>query len=174
LADLDAAVRAAVAFVDQPGDDIDWTNTVLVVTADHATGGLRLNPSKPLGAGALPLQVARPKQGPGSGAEEAEAVPNAKPVLRAAPKSPFSYPDGEVSYSTIGHTNELVTLAVSGPAARLFLIYQGSWYPGPIVDNTQVNAAMREALGLGVIKKAPVAIDNVTASPGSPGRAARK
>lgn len=171
MADLDAAVRAAVAFVDQPGDDIDWTNTVLVVTADHATGGLRLNPSKPLGAGALPRQFARPKQGPKSGTEEAEAVPRAK---SAAPKSPFIYPDGEVSYSTIGHTNELVTLAVFGPAARLFLVSQGSWYPGPIIDNTQVNAAMREALGLGAVETAPVANDNVTAPPGSPGRAARK
>ena len=175
MADLDAAVRAARAFVDQPGDDIDWTNTVLVVTADHATGGLRLNPSKPLGAGALPRQVAIPKQGPESGSEEPEAVPKAKSGPHAAvPKAPFLYPDDEVSYSTIGHTNELVSLAVSGPAARLFLMYQGSWYPGPIVDNTQVNAAMRDALGLGVIKTAPVANDNVAAAPGSPGRAARK
>ncbi|MGA2531865.1 MAG: alkaline phosphatase [Candidatus Aminicenantales bacterium] len=157
MADLDAAVRVAVAFVDRPGDDIDWTNTVLVVTADHATGGLRLNPSEPLGAGALPRQFARPKQGPESGSEETEAVPKAKSAPRAAPKSPFIYPDGEVSYSTIGHTNELVSLAVSGPAARLFLVFQGSWYPGPIVDNTQVNAAMRDALGLGALKAAPVA-----------------
>jgi len=163
MADLDAAVRAAIAFVDQPGDDIDWTNTVLVVTADHSTGGLRLNPSKPLGAGALPRQFPRPKQAPESGAEEAEAVPLAKPAPRgAAFKSPFIYPDGEVSYSTIGHTNELVTLAVYGPAARLFLVFQGAWYPGPIIDNTEVNAAMRKALGLGALKAAPVANDVVT------------
>ena len=176
MADLDAAVRAAVAFVDEPGDDIDWTNTVLLVTADHATGGLRLNPSKPLGAGALPRQFPRPKPGAEGGSEEAETVPKATSASRrAAPKSPFIYPDGEVSYSTIGHSNELVTLAVSGPAARLFLVYQGSWYPGPIVDNTQVNAAMREALGLGTVETgSPVANDNVTAAPGSPGRAARK
>ena len=167
MADLDAAVRAVVAFVDRPGDDIDWTNTVLVVTADHATGGLRLNPSKPLGAGALPRQFARPKQGPESGAEEAEAAPLAKPAPRGATfKSPFIYPDGEASYSTIGHTNELVTLAVYGPAARLFLVSQGSWYPGPIVDNTQVNVAMREALGLGALKTAPVANDVVTENRG--------
>ncbi len=167
MADLDAAVRAAVAFVDQPGDDIDWTNTVLVVTADHATGGLRLNPSKPLGAGALPRQFPRSKQGSGSGAEEAEAAPKAKSGPRgAALKSPFIYPDGEVSYSTIGHTNELVTLAVYGPAARLFLVYQGAWYPGPIVDNTQINAAMRDALGLGAHKSAPVANDVVTENRG--------
>ncbi|MCK7499581.1 MAG: alkaline phosphatase [Comamonadaceae bacterium] len=38
VADLDGAVRAALAFVDRPGDGIDWANTVLIVTADHATG----------------------------------------------------------------------------------------------------------------------------------------
>jgi alkaline phosphatase len=175
LADLDEAVRAAVAFVDQPGDDIDWTNTVLVVTADHATGGLRLNPSKPLGAGALPRQIATPKQGPESGSEEPEAVPKAKSGPRAAvPKSPFIYPDGEVSYSTIGHTNELVTLAVYGPSARLFLAYQGTWYPGPIIDNTQVNAAMRDALGLGAREAAVVPAFLPAGAPNPSGRSARK
>ena len=44
VADLDGAVRAALAFVDRPGDGLDWTNTALIVTADHATGGLLLDP----------------------------------------------------------------------------------------------------------------------------------
>ena len=35
--DLDEAVRAAVeSFVDRPGDDITWADTLLVVTSDHA------------------------------------------------------------------------------------------------------------------------------------------
>jgi len=135
VADLDEAVRSAIAFVDEPGDEIDWTNTVLVVTADHSTGGMRLNPGKPLGAGELPRQIARAR----------EAAP--------ASKSPFHYPDGEVSYATIGHTNELVALAATGAATRFFLQYKGWWYPGPIIDNTQVNAAMRQALGLAPRKK---------------------
>jgi alkaline phosphatase len=154
VADLDEAVRGAIAYVDRPGDDIDWTNTVLIVTADHATGGLRLNPSKPLGAGALPEQVARTK-------EERAA---------AASKSPYLYPGGEVSYSTIGHTNELVTLAVNGQAARLFLEYEGWWYPGPIIDNTQVNTGMREALGLGRVRPAFVVDSVVACGPAPSGR----
>lgn len=155
VADLDEAVRGAIAYVDRPGDDIDWTNTVLVVTADHATGGLRLNPAKPLAAGALPEQVARTK-------EERPA---------SASNSPYAYPGGEVSYSTIGHTNELVTLAVNGRAARLFLDYEGWWYPGPIIDNTQVNAGLREALGLGRVRPAFV-VDSVVA--GRPAPSGRK
>jgi len=41
-----------------------------------------------------------------------------------------------------------VGLAVTGAAARTFMKFRGSWYPGPIIDNTQINAALREALGL--------------------------
>ena len=33
--DLDEAVRAAVAFIERPDDDITWANTLLIVTADH-------------------------------------------------------------------------------------------------------------------------------------------
>jgi alkaline phosphatase len=176
MSDLEDAVRAALAFVDEPGDDIDWTNTVLLVTADHATGGLRLDPARPLGAGQLPLQLARAK------AEEAAAKPangNGRHPTPAAPavfifKSPYIYPDGEVSYSSIGHTNELVTLAVSGSAGPLFLEYKGWWYPGPIIDNTQVNAAMREALGLGALQAVAVSNGVTTGAPGPSGRASRK
>jgi len=174
MCDLEVAVRAAVAFVDQPGDDIDWTNTVLLVTADHATGGLRLNPAKPLGVGQLPLQIARaeveaarPMNGNGSRSAPAPPAP-------AAFRSPQIYPDGEVSYSTIGHTNELVTLAVSGSAAPLFMEYKGWWYPGPIVDNTQVNAGMREALGLGVLNAVAVPNGVGASAPGPSALGARR
>jgi alkaline phosphatase len=176
MADLEEAVRAAVGFVDWPGDDIDWTNTVLLVTADHSTGGLRLNRSKPLGAGKLPRQIARGKSGEGE--PDAEAANNRHPAIPAsrtpASRSPFIYPDGEVSYSTIGHTNELVTLAVKGEGARLFLEYQGSWYPGPIVDNTQVNAALRRLLGLGIPKAGPIAGRVPAGKSGPVGRISKK
>jgi alkaline phosphatase len=175
VSDLDEAVRGAIAFVDEPGDDIDWSNTVLVVTADHATGGLRLNPAKPLGAGELPRQIARPKPpaalkaASGNGRHPDTTGPTVPPG-----KSPYFYPDGEVSYSTIGHTNELVTLAVTGAAARLFLQYEGLWYPGPIIDNTQVNAAMREALGLQSGKASSLTNGMTTGEPNPTGQATRK
>ena len=158
MTDLDQAVRAALAFVDRPGDDIDWTNTVLLVTADHATGGLALDPERPLGIGDLPRQQARveekeaasPKPGPDRG-----VAPNGAVLKRPGFVSPNEYPDGEVSYATAGHTNELVDLAVKGAAARAFMSLRGTWYAGPILDNTQINAALREALGLGALGRQP-------------------
>lgn len=154
VADLDGAVRAAMAFVDRPGDDVDWTNTVLLVTADHATGGLFLDPGKTLGPGDLPRQEAR--------VEEAEGLPprtdtdrgvaaNGVAIKKPEYLSPYVYPDGEVSYDTAGHTNELVNLTVAGAAAQNFMKLRGTWYPGLIIDNTQINAALREALGFSAL-----------------------
>ena len=150
VADLDGAVRAALAFVDRPGDDIDWTNTVLLVTADHATGGLILDPGKPLGLGELPRQEARvdEKEMPPPTGSDRGLVENGVVLKKPDYASPYVYPDEDVSYGTAGHTNELVDLAVMGAAAPTFMKFRGSWYPGPILDNTQINAALREALGL--------------------------
>ena len=58
--DLDEAVRAAVEFVDRPGDDITWANTLLIVTSDHVTGSMRLNDGKRPGQGAPSRAVAGP------------------------------------------------------------------------------------------------------------------
>ena len=38
--DFNNSVKAVVDFVDRGADDIDWTNTLLIVTADHETGNL--------------------------------------------------------------------------------------------------------------------------------------
>jgi alkaline phosphatase len=152
VADLDAAVRGALAFVDRPGDDLDWTNTVLLVTADHATGGLFVEARPPLGAGDLPRQEARVGDGTGEVPAKmgSDRGPAAKGAVLKAPAyaSPYAYPDGEISYGTAGHTNELVNLSVIGAGTRAFLRLRGTWYPGPILDNTQINLALRHALRL--------------------------
>ena len=140
MSELEGAVQAAAAFIDRPGDGIDWSNTIVIVTADHATGRLRLNPRKPLGAGDLPEQRVRE--------DDDEKARRLMGLKKSEFVAPFVYPGGEISYGTSGHTNELVTFSVSAPAAGIFLKYSGRWYPGPIMDNTQINAGLREALGL--------------------------
>lgn len=54
VSDLDSAVRSVVAFVDRSNDSVDWSNTTLIVTADHANSYMRF--VKPLHKGDLPAQ----------------------------------------------------------------------------------------------------------------------
>jgi alkaline phosphatase len=153
VSDLDEAVRAATAFVDRPGDSLDWTNTVLLVTADHATGGLFLDQAKHLGPGDLPRQdprIADPENPPVAGSDRGTAS-NGTGLKTPVYSSPNIYPDEEVVYGSAGHTNELVNLAVAGAADRFFMKFRGTWYPGLILDNTQINAALREALSLSAL-----------------------
>jgi alkaline phosphatase len=57
-----------------------------------------------------------------------------------------SYPDGEVSYGTGGHTNELVSVSARGAGATYFGELAGQIYEGTeIIDNTQIYDAMMNA-----------------------------
>jgi alkaline phosphatase len=128
--DLDEAVRAAVAFIERPGDDITWANTLLIVTADHGNSGMRL--VEPLGVGDLPQQV--------------KTV--ISPCLSGYCDS-YAYPEGNLTYASGSHTNELVRLYAVGSGLSLFGPYQGAWYPGTrIIDNTHIFHVMAAAAGL--------------------------
>lgn len=114
--DLHDGVQAVIDFINQPSDDIDWDNTLLIVTADHSNSYMRNRLE--LAAGDLPAQ------------------------------NGTSYPHGEVTYGSSGHTNELVRLYAAGAGISKFQKYEGSWYPGTrIVDNTQIFHMMMEAAG---------------------------
>jgi alkaline phosphatase len=129
--DLEEAVDAAIGFVERPGDDVAWDNTLLVVTSDHSNSYMRI--VTPLGRGDLPTQVPTTSCPPGVYCGE------------------FTYPDGEITYATGSHTNELVRLYARGRGAQLFDAYEGSWYPGTrIIDNTQVFSVIAQALALDV------------------------
>jgi alkaline phosphatase len=120
---LEDGVNAAVAFVDRPGDGLDWNNTLLIVTADHANSLLRLTGAPVLGLGDLPAQVWT--------------------------GTAWSYPGGELTYGSTGHTNELVTLYARGAGAQRVVQYAGMRYPGTsIIDNIEVYSVLRAAAGL--------------------------
>jgi alkaline phosphatase len=117
--DLDQAVRAIAAFVDRPGDAVTWETTLVVVTADHANGHLRLG--RPLGKGALP------SRGDGS---HTWGAPGAN--------APSGHTNELVTLAARG-----------AGAKALFSAVEGRWYPGTrIVDNTQIHDAMARAMGL--------------------------
>jgi len=119
---LDEAVRAIESFIDLPGDAIDWDNSLVIVTADHATGLLRFTDSSAIGPGSLPSSRAG---------------------------GTYQYPGGTVSYNTTGHANELVTVAARGTgAAAAFTGLPGSQWPGTsIIDNTDIYRAISRFLG---------------------------
>lgn len=124
--DLHEAVRTAVDYVNRPGDALDWSNTVLIVTSDHSNSYMRLHGT--LGAGDLPRQEGTCSFG--------------GPACL--------YPFGEVSYGTTDHTNELVMLYGHGAflASHLKRV-EGSWYPGTrIIDNTQIYHLMASLSGM--------------------------
>jgi alkaline phosphatase len=116
--DLHMAVQTAVEYINQPDDEIDWSNTLLIVTFDHSNGYMRLHAK--LTAGDLPAQQDN------------------------------SYPDGDVSYGSTDHTNELVTLYAQGAfKVSDFKKNEGRWYPcSRIIDNTQLYHMMAEAAGV--------------------------
>lgn len=123
--DLHAAVEATIDFINQPDDGIDWSNTLLIVTSDHSNSFMRLHAD--LTAGDLPAQDGTC----GSGGP------------------PCTYPNGEVSYRTTEHTNELVMLYAQGAFhVSEFKKNEGRWYPcSRIIDNTQLYHLMAEAAG---------------------------
>jgi alkaline phosphatase len=131
--DLDKAVKAAVAFVNKPGDDIHWGNTLMIVTSDHSNSYMRLDPVKTLGKGDLPAQV-----------------PFAVDPVYGPQFNNGSYTGGEVTYQKGEHTNELVTLSAGGSHAFSFYDeFEGKWYPGTrIVDNTHIYHVMKNATKL--------------------------
>lgn len=121
--DLEEAVKAAISFVNEPGDHIDWENTLLIVTSDHGNSYMRLTDNPVLGAGDLPAQIGRDYA--------------------------WQYPDGEVTYSSNNHTNELVMLYALGNGSKIFKKYRGQWYPcTQIIDNTHIFHAIAESAGL--------------------------
>jgi alkaline phosphatase len=128
--DLNEAVRTAVAYIERPGDDITWSDTLLIVTADHGNSGMRL--VEPLAAGDLPVQVKA----------------TVSPCLSVYCNK-YVYPEGDVTYASGSHTNELVRLYAIGSGLSLFEPYQGAWYPGTrIIDNTHIFRVMAAAVGL--------------------------
>jgi len=119
--DLHEAVISVIAFVNRPGDRINWDNTLLLVTSDHANGYMRN--LRPLGKGEL-----------AGGAEIAKTYENVTTETK-------------ISYRSSNHTNELVSLYALGAGSWLFQQYAGAMHPGTqIVDNTDIYNIMKKTV----------------------------
>ncbi|MCS6844460.1 MAG: alkaline phosphatase [Caldilineales bacterium] len=148
--DFNAAVQAVADWVDDPATLADWSNTLVIVTADHETGYLTAAPGafpdRPLGpvtAQALALEKVVRSTGRRASWDDADG-------------------DGEVdagervywAWNSAGHTNSLVPVYVRGAGAELLAAQEaegereagerkeggGGWDPvrGAYVDNTDL------------------------------------
>ena len=132
--DLDQAVKSVEAFIDQPGDDLDWNNTLVIVTSDHGNSYMRIDTSKKLAKGKLPQQTTTAPAGYTAGLSY--------------------YPGQEITYGFDGkgvnsHTNEPVTVYARGAGSQRFSTFEGTWYPSTrLLDNTHIYQVMLATVGL--------------------------
>ena len=130
---LNEAVKTAIEFVNEPGDEVGWNNTLLLVTADHGNSYMRLRRvhKKPvLRRGELPDRSGRI-------------------WINADGTSSYTPETAPVFYGSGDHTDELMMLYARGKGINSLAKRQGKWYPGTqILDNTQLFEAMAEAAGV--------------------------
>lgn len=130
--DLNETVKAIETYVDQPGDDVDWNNTMVIITSDHGNSYMRLNSEKQLQKGVLPQQDI-----------------NSNSIAVGSYIPAYIYPNGEVTYGSAGHTNELTRIYAKGGKLDLLSNFEGLWYTGTrIIDNTQIYRVIISALEL--------------------------
>lgn len=116
--ELHSAVNSLLMLVKSNKTDMNLENTLIIVTADHATGMLRFN--KKLGRGELP------------------------PKMIFAGKNLLKF-DRSIKYKSKNHTNELVGLYAIGAKSDLFNKYTGLNYKNSqILDNTDIFKVLKE------------------------------
>ncbi len=116
IASLDEAVQTAIAYINHEGDAIDWSNSLVIVTADHATGLPRFPSSAFMAKGE-------------------------RPIRNPAVSAQWDYAGGSLTYSSTGHGNELVGVAVIGDEAPAL-------FGSTIMDNTAIFSAIADFAGL--------------------------
>jgi predicted extracellular nuclease/alkaline phosphatase len=142
--DFDRAVQAVIDWVEDPANDSNWTNTLVIVTGDHETGYLTGGPGvfadQPLG-------------------EVSDAtLAMEKVLLSDVRRASWEDLDGDsvidvgedvywVWNSTV-HTNSLIPLYTKGVGSEAFAAYATGTDPvrGAHVDNTSVFSVINSVL----------------------------
>lgn len=116
--ELHNAVTSLTQLIQSNQTDMSWENTLIIVTADHATGIMRFN--KKLAKGQLP------------------------PKMIFVGKNLLKF-DRSIKYKSKNHTNELVGLYAIGAKSDLFNKYIGlSYKNSQILDNTDIFKVLKE------------------------------
>ncbi len=139
------AIQTVTDWVDDPGNDATWNNTLVIVTADHETGYLTAGPGvfpdQPLGnVNAATLSKEKIVSNTG-GLKASWEDTNTNNLIEA----------GETVYwywNSRGHTNTLVALCARGTGAELFGNYtiHSDAVRGLYLDNTNIFTVMNSAI----------------------------
>ena len=115
--ELNEAVKSIYDLINSKETDMNFDNTIIIVTADHSTGMLRFR--KRLGKGKLPI------------------------IFTAKQDNSTIVTNIQVSYESKGHTNELVGCYCVGANSDLFKKYITK---KNIIDNTDIYNVLNEII----------------------------
>lgn len=140
---FDQAVQAVSEWVDDPASPATWSNTLLIVTADHETGYLSAAPGRfpdqPFGP-VTPATLALEKTVSGTGLRASWDDRDSDDHIDANETVYWAW-------NTSGHSNSLVRLYARGAGATGLISAADLTDPrrGPYLDNTQIFPAMQTA-----------------------------
>lgn len=139
------ACQAVIDWVEDPDNDSNWDNTLVIITADHETGYLTAGPGI---FSNVPLEnindttLSLEKTYNGSGGRRASWVDSNQDGFIDASETVYW------AWNADTHVNALVPLSARGPGADLFdeLISGYDTIRGSYIDNTDVFSVMKMAL----------------------------
>ncbi|MEJ2710513.1 MAG: alkaline phosphatase [Anaerolineales bacterium] len=141
------AIQAVEDWVADPGNGSDWSDSLVIVTADHETGFLTAAPDR-FGDAALGEISARTLT-----LEKTVSSTGRRASWEDADRDALIDPGERVywSWNSSGHTNSLVPLYARGAGASLFNDYATNSDPvrGAYLDNSNVFEVMQAVLPAG-------------------------
>ena len=148
-------IQTVTNWVDDPGNDATWSNTLVIVTADHECGYLTAGPGvfqdQPLG-NVNDETLSKEKIVSGSGGRRASWNDTDNDGIIDINETVYWY------WNSGGHTNSLVPLYARGAGAELFVDYaiNNDSVRGLYLDNTDVFIVMNSVFPPTVSATSPV------------------
>jgi alkaline phosphatase len=156
MIDFNEAVQTVIDWIDDPSNDSNWNNTLLIVTGDHETGYLTAGP------GRFPDQPLGPVNSQTLSLEKIYSNSGGRRASWDDWHNFGTIDSNETVYwawNTGGHANILIPLYTSGVGSGLFenCIAGSDPVRGDFIDNTNVAAVMESSLS-GVLSKGSLSI----------------
>ncbi|MBI5740589.1 MAG: alkaline phosphatase, partial [Nitrospirae bacterium] len=165
--DFDEAVRTVIEWVEDPGNDSNWDNTLAIVTGDHSCGYLTAGPGvfpdQPIGA-VNPSTLSDEGTVSGSGGRRASWNDADSDGDIDAGETVYWY------WNTGAHTNMLIPLYVRGAGAELISLHENATDPvrGPYLDNTDVFDVMSQSIAGGCSQSGSISVESGQTLQGNP------